>query len=71
MLLAANGQLLHTYRPPPLPMQVLTFPLAAETTSRGGLLVSCNQQPGGGGDGRVCCVSEVWLRRVALETKTG
>jgi hypothetical protein len=63
--LMANEQLLHAYAPAPLPMQVLSFPLAQNTTRRGSVRVSCNQEAGQGGDGRACCISEVWLRRRA------
>ena len=59
----ANSELLHNYRTPPQPMQVLEFPLALALARNGTLRLRCNQRPGSGGDGRACCVSEVWLRK--------
>ena len=61
--LMANGELVHGYQAPPLPMQALSFSLPQNTTKGGTLQLSCNQRPGQGGDGRTCCVSEVWLRK--------
>jgi hypothetical protein len=68
--LMANHQHLHGYRTPPQPMQVLEFPLASALTSNGTLRLRCNQRPGAGGDGRACCVSEVWLRKTTTTTTT-
>ena len=39
----------------------LEFDIPAAATAAGELLLSWNQEPGGGGAGRGCQVCEVWL----------
>lgn len=64
VILMANDELLHDYMLPPSPMQVLSFPIKQATTRGSNLTIHCNQRPGGGGTGRTCEISEVWLRVV-------
>ena len=62
--LVANGSFeIHPYMLrtwPPAPQE---FPIPRAATSGGQLTLSWTRQPGLGGDGRGCQVSEVWLIR--------
>ena len=56
--------LIHDYRAAPNPMRVLTFPIPPEVYAQSGALyLECSRRPGGGGNGKCCEVSEVWVVR--------
>ena len=53
--------LIHDYMPAPNPMRELHFAIPKEVTSTGTLELACSRRPGGGGNGKTCEVSEVWI----------
>jgi hypothetical protein len=53
----------HPYLAKPMPFKPLEFPLAQEATRQGRLTLSWFGEPGLGGNGRACQVSEVWLMK--------
>jgi hypothetical protein len=52
---------LHPLIPKPVPFRPLEFSLPAEATASGELTLTWHGEPGLGGNGRGCQVSEVWL----------
>jgi hypothetical protein len=62
--LVANDTIeVHPYLAKPMPFKPLEFPLAQEATRQGRLTLSWFGEPGLGGNGRACQVSEVWLMK--------
>jgi hypothetical protein len=62
MGLAANDSIeVHPYLTKPRPFKPLEFPLPQAATREGKLRLSWFGQPGLGGNGRACQVSEFWL----------
>jgi hypothetical protein len=60
--LVANDTLeVHPYLLKPRPIAPVEFPLPAAATREGKLTLSWSAEPGLGGNGRACQVSEVWL----------
>ena len=60
--LVANDTLeVHPYLAKPMPFKPLEFPIAPAATQQGKLTLSWFGEPGLGGNGRSCQVSEVWL----------
>jgi hypothetical protein len=60
--LVANDTLeVHPYLAKPVPFKPLEFPIAPAATQSGKLTLSWFAEPGLGGNGRACQVSEVWL----------
>jgi hypothetical protein len=60
--LVANDNLeVHPYLAKPMPYKPLEFPIAPAATQQGKLMLSWFGEPGLGGNGRSCQVSEVWL----------
>jgi hypothetical protein len=60
--LVANEQLeIHPYVQRPWPPQPQEFDIPPAATSEGQLTLSWTREPGQGGSGRGCQVSEVWL----------
>lgn len=60
--LAANDSIeVHPYLTKPRPFKPFEFPLPQAATREGKLRVSWFGEPGLGGNGRACQVSEVWL----------
>jgi len=60
-LVANNAIEVHPYLRRPVPFQPLEFVLTPATTAQGELVLSWYGEPGLGGNGRHCQVSEVWL----------
>jgi hypothetical protein len=62
--LFANGRIeIHALMAKPMPVQPLEFDIPREATANGELTLSWRREPGLGGNGRGCQVSEVWLIR--------
>jgi hypothetical protein len=62
--LVANDTIeVHPYIAKPWPFKLLEFPLAPEATQSGKLKLIWLGEPGLGGNGRSCQVSEVWLMK--------
>lgn len=62
--LVANDTIeLHPYLAKPMPFKPLEFPIPPAATQQGKLTLSWFGEPGLGGNGRSCQVSEVWLIR--------
>ena len=62
--LVANGRIeIHPLMAKPMPVQPLEFEIPREATATGELTLSWRREPGLGGNGRGCQVSEVWLIR--------
>ena len=62
--LVANDTIeVHPYLAKPWPFKVLEFPIAPTATQQGKLKLSWFGEPGLGGNGRSCQVSEVWLMK--------
>jgi len=60
--LVANDTIeVHPYLAKPMPFKPLEFPIAPAATQSGKLTLSWFAEPGLGGNGRACQVSEVWL----------
>ena len=60
--LVANDNLeIHGYMPKPVPFRPLEFALPPSATAQGELDLSWYGEPGLGGNGRSCQISEVWL----------
>jgi hypothetical protein len=60
--LVANGTTeIHPWIEKPVPFKALEFALPAETTRGGQLSLTWTSEPGLGGNGRACQVSEVWI----------
>jgi hypothetical protein len=59
--LEAEGVEIHPYRKKPDPITPLEFEIPASVTADGKLDLRFNVEPGRGGNGRGCQVSEVWL----------
>ena len=64
-LLAGEGLEIHPLLSKPVPFKPLDFPVPPEATRNGTLTLSWFGEPGLGGNGRGCQVSEVWLLRDA------
>jgi len=60
-LVADDRYIVHGYIQKPNPIKPIIFNITQQATSDGNLKLSFNQSPGGGGNGRGCQVSEVWL----------
>jgi hypothetical protein len=60
-LVAGDGIQVHGYLAKPRPIQPLEFALRAAATRQGELRLTWFGEPGLGGNGRNCQVSEVWL----------
>jgi hypothetical protein len=62
--LAANeGLEIHPFLEKPAPVRPLEFDLPPAATASGTLTLHWTREPGGGGNGRGCQVSEVWLMK--------
>ncbi|HRJ71384.1 MAG TPA: hypothetical protein PLS03_04130 [Terrimicrobiaceae bacterium] len=62
--LVANGALeVHGYIDKPDPVAPLRFDIPLEATAGGVLTLSWNREPGLGGEGQGCHVTEIWLMR--------
>lgn len=60
----AGGEVeVHPLQPKPQPQRPVEFDLPAEITRRGVLTLTWTGEPGVGGNGRGCSVSELWLLR--------
>ncbi|MFO1499676.1 MAG: hypothetical protein U1G07_14995 [Verrucomicrobiota bacterium] len=62
-LVANETMELHPLMEKPVPFQRLRFAVPAEATATGLLTLTWSGEPGLGGNGRGCQVSEVWLKR--------
>lgn len=60
-LVANEGMEVHPYLTKPMPFKPLEFAIASAATQQGKLTLSWSAEPGLGGNGRSCQVSEVWL----------
>jgi hypothetical protein len=60
-LVANSGLEIHPFISKPVPFRPLEFPVPAQATEQGELTLSWFGEPGLGGNGRGCQVSEVWL----------
>lgn len=60
-LTAGEGTEIHGFIPKPRPIQPLEFDIPPEVTRGGVLELRWHAEPGQGGNGRACQVSEVWL----------
>ena len=66
----ANEQIeVHPYLTRPFPIKPLEFPIPQAATAGSELLLTWLSEPGLGGNGRACQVSEVWLIKQPLPTK--
>ena len=62
--LVANDTIeVHPYLARPIPFKPLEFPIAPAATQQGKLTLSWFGEPGLGGNGRSCQVTEVWLMK--------
>jgi hypothetical protein len=62
--LTANHRIeIHPFIAKPMPVQPLEFDIPGEATANGELTLSWSREPGLGGNGRGCQVSEIWLIR--------
>jgi hypothetical protein len=62
--LVANGTFeIHPLQPKPVPFQLLEYDVPRAATAGGTLTLAWSGEPGLGGNGRGCQVSEVWLIR--------
>jgi hypothetical protein len=62
--LVANADIpIHPYISKPFPFKPIEFPIPAAATQTGDLLLSWFAEPGLGGNGRRCQLSEVWLMK--------
>jgi len=59
--LTANGVELHGFIEKPMPIKPVEFDIPKGAIKNGELTLSWNREPGQGGNGRGCQVSEVWL----------
>ena len=59
--LDANDTEIHPYIAKPMPFKPLEFSIPRAATERGSLTLTWHGEPGLGGNGRSCQVSEVWL----------
>jgi len=70
--LVANDQIvIHPYRERPWPIEPLEFPVSAAATRGGRLDLAWYGEPGKGGNGRSCQLSEVWLIKETLVAPAG
>jgi hypothetical protein len=60
-LTAGDGLEVHPLMPKPWPVQPIEFDITAKATAGGELTLTWQREPGLGGNGRGCQVSEVWL----------
>ncbi len=60
-LIADDQYPIHPLIEKPKPLRPMEFPIPAEATSDGDLILTWTQEPGRGGNGRGCQVAEVWL----------
>ena len=65
-LMANDGIEVHPYLTKPMPFKPLEFAIAPAATQQGKLTLSWFAEPGLGGNGRFCQVSEVWLLKESL-----
>jgi hypothetical protein len=61
LLTAGDGLEVHPLMPKPWPVQPIEFDIPAKATAGGELTLTWQREPGLGGNGRGCQVSEVWL----------
>jgi hypothetical protein len=61
--IANEGLEIHGYMPHPVPFKPVEFAIPQSTTAGGELKLSWFAEPGLGGNGRGCQVSEVWLMK--------
>jgi hypothetical protein len=61
--LTANGAEVHPLMAKPSPVRPIEFDIPKQATEKGELDLSWSREPGLGGNGRGCQVSEVWLIR--------
>jgi hypothetical protein len=59
--LVANGVQVHPFMTKPAPVRPIEFDVPRQATAKGELDLSWSREPGLGGNGRGCQVSEVWL----------
>lgn len=65
--LVANDRIeIHPLMPKPVPFRILEFSIPSDATALGQLTLSWYGEPGLGGNGRGCQVSEVWLMRAQV-----
>jgi hypothetical protein len=62
-LTTGDGQEVHPLISKPVPFKPLEFPIPQSSTRSGKLILKWFGEPGLGGNGRTCQVSEVWLLR--------
>ena len=60
-LSAGDGLEVHPLMPKPWPIQPIEFDIPAKATAGGEMTLTWQREPGLGGNGRGCQVSEVWL----------
>jgi hypothetical protein len=65
-LLANRTNEIHPYISRPIPFKPMEFPIPPIATARGELTLTWFGEPGLGGNGRSCQVSEVWLMKVSV-----
>ncbi len=63
---AGEGLEVHPYLARPFPFKALEFPIPPAATAKGDLVLSWSAEPGLGGNGRGCQVSEVWLIKLPV-----
>jgi hypothetical protein len=62
-LAASNGVEIHPLMLKPWPVRPVAFDIPLQAMTNGGLTLNWTREPGLGGNGRGCQVSEVWLLR--------
>jgi hypothetical protein len=67
---ANDGVQIHPFIAKPMPFKPLEFPIPHTATERGSLTLTWHGEPGLGGNGRNCQVSEVWLIKDTEKTAT-
>lgn len=68
-LVANNGLEIHPFLAKPFPFKTLEFEIPQAATSQGDLTLTWFGEPGLGGNGRGCQVSEVWLLKTTPSGK--
>jgi hypothetical protein len=62
---------IHPYMPKPVPFRPIEFSIPPAATERGELTLTWHGEPGLGGNGRGCQVSEVWLLKTQTNITNG
>ncbi len=62
-LAAGDNIEIHPYLPKPVPTQPIEFDIPRAATAGGELILTWTREPGLGGNGRGCQISEIWLIR--------